>query len=228
MTLATAPFHIAVFARAPQPGFAKTRLIPLLGADGAAALQRAMSWRTLQVACAAAPGQVSLWAADAPDDPFFVQCGECFGVTCHAQCEGDLGRRMADCLRRQLALHERVVLIGTDCLVWSAAALEAAARALEGAAQLAFTPAEDGGYVLVGARRLRAGEHGEQVPLQAFAGIAWGTSQVMAQTRARLAVLGWQRGRHWAELPPLWDIDTPQDYRRAQDAGLLGAGGPPQ
>lgn len=212
------PFHIAVFTRAPLPGRAKTRLIPLLGAAGAAALQRQMTLYTLALACSAAPGQVSLWAADAPDDPFFAECARRFGLICHSQCEGDLGARMADCLRRQLLQNERVLLIGTDCLAWSETALQAAARALAAGARMVFTPAEDGGYVLVGARR-----HGalEAPPPQAFWEISWGSAQVLAQTRARLAALGWQPGREWRELPSLWDIDTPQDYLRAQQAGLL-------
>jgi glycosyltransferase A (GT-A) superfamily protein (DUF2064 family) len=38
----------------------------------------------------------------------------------------------------------------------------------------------------------------------------------MAQTRERLRALGWQPGRDWREMPPLWDVDTPQDYERAR------------
>ncbi len=214
MTPDQLPFHIAVFARAPRAGHAKTRLMPLLGAVGAAAAQRAMSLRTLQVAAAAAPGQVSLWAADTPDDPFFVECAQRFGLSRQLQSAGDLGDRMASCLQ-QLSRSRTVLLIGTDCPVWSVAAFAAAARALEEGAHLVFTPAEDGGYVLVGVRR------GAPVPIPAFQGIAWGSDQVMAQSRARLAALGWQCGREWRELPALWDIDTPQDYLRACGEGLL-------
>jgi len=207
-------FHIAVFARAPLAGHAKTRLMPLLGAVGAAAAQRAMTLRTLRVAAAATPGQVSLWAADTPDDPFFVECAQRLGLGRELQGAGDLGNRMASCLQ-QLSRSRTVLLIGTDCPVWSVAALAAAARALEEGAHLVFTPAEDGGYVLVGAR------HRASVPMPAFQGIEWGSSQVMAQSRARLTELGWQCGREWRELPALWDIDTPQDYLRACAAGLL-------
>lgn len=219
---APALFHIAVFARAPVAERAKTRLIPLLGAQGAAALQHKLAWRTLQVACAAAPGQVSLWAADTLNHSFFVECAAHFALDCQLQCEGDLGRRMRGCLQRLLRQHPRVLLIGTDCPVWSSAALHAAAHALEGEAQLVFTPAADGGYVLVGARCAASSVPSAAVPqLSAFQGIDWGTSQVMAQTRSRLAAHGWQRGREWQELPPLWDIDTPQDFLRAQREGLL-------
>jgi rSAM/selenodomain-associated transferase 1 len=210
-----APFHIVVFARAPVAGRAKTRLVPLLGATGAAAAQRWMALRTLQVACAAAPAEVSLWVADTPDDPFFLECAERFGLVCEVQCAGDLGRRMANCLQRQLAHSARVLLIGTDCPAWTGAALAAAAQALADGAHMVWTPAEDGGYVLVGARR------GVTVPQQVFQGIDWGSAQVMAQTRTQLARLGWQRAREWCEMPALWDVDTPEDYLRAESAGLL-------
>ena len=52
-----------------------------------------------------------------------------------------------------------------------------------------------------------------------FAGIDWGTAQVMAQTRARLRRLGWR----WAEAEALWDVDLPQDLARLLAAGLLDA-----
>ena len=65
-----------------------------------------------------------------------------------------------------------------------------------------FIPAEDGGYVLIGLRRLQPG---------LFEGIDWwGTERVMAQTRQRLS----EPPLHWAELPPLWDLDRPGDPAR--------------
>ena len=213
------PFHIAVFARAPVAGAAKTRLIPLLGEQGAADAQRAMTLRTLNTALAAAPGRVSMWTAGDHAHPFFVECAGRFDLACRPQCEGDLGARMADCLRMGLQTNETVLLIGTDCPAQTVDDLCAAARALQDGTQMVFTPAEDGGYVLVGAQA-----HGENLTAgfeQAFAGIAWSTAQVMAQSRARLTAIGWRAGREWRELPALWDIDTPEDYLRAQQAGLL-------
>ncbi len=215
----TVPVHIAVFAKAPVAGAAKTRLIPLLGEQGAADAQRAMTLRTLRTAQAAAPGQVSLWTAGDHAHSFFSECVQRFAVACHPQPERDLGARMADCLRTQLRSHEAVLLIGTDCPARSVDDLRAAARALRAGAQMVFTPAQDGGYVLVGAQA-----HGGDLTAgfeQAFTGIAWSTAQVMAQTRARLAAIGWHCGREWCELPMLWDVDTPADYVRAQQAALL-------
>ena len=64
-----------------------------------------------------------------------------------------------------------------------------------------LTPAEDGGYVLIGMR---------QASFLAFADIAWSTERVLQQTRQRLVSLGWQ----WAEFEPFWDVDRREDFER--------------
>ena len=200
--------HVAIFTRAPVAGISKTRLIPLLGAEGAAHAQRRMTWHALAVATALPDATVSLWCAGDPAHPFLQLCGAHFHVECVPQCDGDLGLRMADCLQRALARHEQALLIGSDCPAMTTAHLAQAAATLE-AARMVFIPAEDGGYVLVGARRggLETG---------CFQDVAWGSGQVMAQTRHQLAARGWRMGHDWREMPALWDVDTPDDYRRAQ------------
>lgn len=200
--------HIAIFSRAPVPGAAKTRLIPLLGEEGAASAQRQMAWRTLETSCAVPGASVSLWCAGDIDHPFLHACASHFRVPRMQQSEGDLGMRMAHCLRTVLAAHSKALLIGTDCPAFDVAALEAAAAALD-TARMVFTPAEDGGYVLVGARR------GGLEP-RCFDDVAWSTAQVMAQTKQRLREAGWRRARDWHEMPVLWDVDTPADYLRAK------------
>ena len=95
-----------------------------------------------------------------------------------------------------------MLLIGTDCPVLAPGHLQQAAHALL-EHDVVLIPAEDGGYVLIGMRRL--------VPL-AFQNITWSTSEVMAQTRNQLkrATVTWQ------ELPQLWDVDEPADWQRLQ------------
>jgi glycosyltransferase A (GT-A) superfamily protein (DUF2064 family) len=66
-----------------------------------------------------------------------------------------------------------------------------------------LNPAEDGGYVLIGARAAYP---------QLFSGIAWGTSTVLTETRARIAALGLKA----VELPTLWDLDTEADLARCE------------
>lgn len=199
--------HVAIFTRPPVAGASKTRLIPLLGAEGAAHAQRVMTWHALEIACALPDATVSLWCAGDVAHPFLQLCGAHFQVECMTQCEGDLGMRMADCLQRGLPMHEQVLLIGSDCPAMTTVHLADAATALDGA-HMVFIPAEDGGYVLVGARRggLETG---------CFNDVAWGSAEVMAQTRRQLSEAAWTAGRDWREMPALWDVDTPDDFRRA-------------
>ena len=199
--------HVAIFTRAPVAGASKTRLIPLLGAEGAATAQRVMTWHALEIASAVPNASVSLWCAGDVAHPFLLACSAHFHVDCIPQCEGDLGMRMLDCLQRGLAMHEQVLLTGSDCPAMTAADLARAAAALD-AARMVFIPAEDGGYVLVGARRggLEPG---------CFDDVAWGGAEVMAQTRQQLSKRGWRIAHDWLETPALWDVDTPEDYERA-------------
>ena len=188
-----------VFARAPRPGRVKTRLAPLLGAEGAARLHARLVARTLATATAA--GRVELHCDPGTRDLFFRSMRRRFGVTLRAQGKGDLGERMYRAFRRTMRRHRPVVLVGSDCPALVAADLHAAARALQGGVDAVFSPAEDGGYALIGLRRLSP---------RLFADIAWGGPDVMAQTRARLRALGWR----WRELRVLWDVDRPEDVAR--------------
>lgn len=198
----TEPPSLAVFARAPQAGAAKTRLIPALGAAGAARLQRRLTLHALAVAGRAALGGVTLWVAPDGRHRFFRALRHWGRIDLREQVGDDLGARMA----AAFAAHAGpLLLIGTDCPALRPEHLAAAARAL-GDGQSAgndavFIPAEDGGYVLVGLRCPQPG---------LFTGVDWGSEQVMAQTRQRLSALGLR----WCELPSLWDVDRPADLTR--------------
>ena len=185
-----------------MPGRVKTRLIPALGASGAAKLQRQLIARTLRTAMAAGLGTPELWCAPDPDDPFFEACAKRHGLGLQPQGEGDLGKRMARALASALAAGAPGLLIGCDCPVLTPAYLRAAAAALVEGNDAVFGPAEDGGYVLIGAAR--------RPPEQLFEDIAWGSSTVMQATRARLARANWR----WRELALLWDLDRPEDLLR--------------
>nr|WP_186408813.1 TIGR04282 family arsenosugar biosynthesis glycosyltransferase [Candidatus Accumulibacter aalborgensis] len=193
---------VAVFARAPQPGSVKTRLIPALGPAGAARLQRRLTLHALAVARRAAIGAVTLWGAPDGGQRFFRALQRCSAVAVRSQSEGDLGARMA----AAFAAHDGpLLLIGSDCPALQATHLAAAAGALvderQGSNDAVFIPAEDGGYVLVGLRRPQP---------RLFAGVEWGSERVMVQTRQRLSELALS----WVELPPLWDVDRPADLAR--------------
>jgi rSAM/selenodomain-associated transferase 1 len=195
--------RVIVFAKAPVPGTVKTRLAPRFGADGAAALHVELVERALDVACAAAIGPVELCCAPDAGHPFFAEAAARHGIDLAVQGAGDLGARMHRALARSIARGaSRAVLIGTDCPAMSPTYLASAAAALGDAAPVVLGPAEDGGYVLVGAR--------DRVPEVLFDRIAWGTADVLATTRLRLA----DAGLAWHELPTLWDVDHPADVDR--------------
>lgn len=202
--------RIVVFAKAPRPGEVKTRLIPALGARGAAALAANMLAHTLAMAAGAGLGEVELCASPPPDDAAWQGVALPTAVRRTAQGEGDLGARMAGAARRVLAAGERVLLIGTDCPGLDADVLGAAARALD-EAEAVLVPSCDGGYVLLGLRRFDP---------TLFADIAWSTPSVAEVTRARLSALGWP----CRTLPALRDIDLPEDLAHLPAGGWLGAG----
>lgn len=208
MTAAESGTAVIVFARAPRPGLVKTRLIPLLGAEGAAALHARLVKRTLDTLRAASFKRVQLYCAPDTSDPFFPFCAGHYGVTLEPQVAGDLGARMLGAFESALAAHARVLLIGADCPALTARHLRQAEQALREGLDAVFVPCEDGGYALIGLRQAEA---------RIFDGIEWGRDQVMAATRDRMEDLGWR----WRELETLWDIDRPQDYARLVESGLL-------
>ncbi len=199
--------RIIVFARAPEPGRAKTRLIPLLGADGAAALQGLLIERALATARTAAVGQVELWCEPSAQHPLLSAFMQRHGIEGVTQCDGDLGERMHHATTSALASATHILLIGTDCPAMAADDLRAAAAALD-AHDAVIIPAEDGGYVLLGLNWRDA---------RLFTNIEWGGDRVLAATRERLAALDWR----WHELPPLWDVDRPEDFARLVASGLM-------
>ena len=194
---------ILVFAKAPVPGEVKTRLIPALGAAGAAELHERLVDRTLATAAAAATGPVELCCAPDAAHPALAALARAHGATLAGQGPGDLGDRMHAAFRRALAGAPAAIVIGCDCPALTPEHLRAAAAALGGGHDAVLAPAEDGGYVLIGLTHASA---------SLFDGISWGGPTVMAETRERLAALGWR----WQELETLWDVDRPQDLARLQ------------
>lgn len=194
---AVEPVAIAVLAKAPVAGFAKTRLIPALGPARAAQLQVRLIERAVTTACAAGIGPVTVWATPDETDPTFQMLGAHHDVTLARQGDGDLGARM---LAAVTATGGPTLVIGTDCPALTPAHLRIAANVLR-EADVVVCPAEDGGYVLIGMRAA--------LPVL-FAGMPWSTNDVMAETRRRLR----QHKLIWQEPVTLWDVDVPADLKR--------------
>ncbi len=189
--------RILIFAKAPVPGRVKTRLIPALGAAGAAQLARRMLENTLEQALDARIGPVELCASPAISATDWADNPLPYGVESSDQGEGDLGERMARASQRAFARNERLLLIGTDCPDLSALHLRVAAAALD-CHEAAIYPALDGGYTLLGLRAYHPG---------LFVDMPWSTPAVAELTLARMRALEW---RVWLG-DALADIDEPAD-----------------
>ena len=190
--------RLVVFAKAPQAGVAKTRLIPALGAEGAATLARRMLSHTLAQALAANAQAVELCMSPAASDPAWHGVALPPAIERSDQGDGDLGVRMDRAMNRALAQRQGpVLLMGTDCPALSTAHIAEAGRQLE-QHDAVLLPVADGGYVLIG---LRAPSPG------LFTDMAWSTPVVAAETLRRMASLGL---RVW-QGPRLHDIDEPAD-----------------
>ena len=195
---------LLIFAKAPEPGLSKTRLIPALGAARAAAAHVTLSKRVFR---AVADSQLSivLWGASA--HPLLARWAEEYGWPLRQQRGDDLGERMSYALASALAGGaNRAMLIGTDCPLMSASYVTQAEVALD-TADVVVGPAEDGGYVLIGCKRAEPA---------LFRDIDWGTDKVLEQTLRAAS----QAQRSVAMLDTLWDVDRPEDWQRflAMDA----------
>lgn len=196
--------RIIVFAKAPQAGRVKTRLIPHIGAQAATELHQRLVLNTLQQLHQTALCPVELWCAPDSGHPFFSGCQQHFDVTLHTQCGDDLGMRMHHALNNQP--EKPTLLIGSDVPAVDADYLRQGLLALMRGERWVLGPAEDGGYVLVGCcmsdRRF-------------FENIQWGTSEVLEQTLRNALGLGHQPYC----LDTLWDLDEYQDLQRWEAMG---------
>lgn len=192
---------LIVFAKAPELGKVKTRLIPAVGAAAATAIYERLLNHTLQQAVLV-PASLQVWYAGDREHVFWQRWPS---LSYKAQIEGDLGARMAHAIA---CANGPVVVIGSDCLGLSASYIGQALTALAAGNDVVLGPALDGGYVLIGMQRLHS---------TLFEHIEWSTAQVLRQTLAAAA-----RAELRCELlPALSDIDTHADAFRA---GLLSRG----
>jgi len=193
------PVRIVVLAKAPVPGGAKTRLIPALGAEGAARLAHRLLDHALEAAGVSGAGPVELCMTPPPGDGAWAGVDLPAGVALTDQGEGDLGARMARAVHRVTREPQGppVLLMGTDCPALTAPVIREAARQLAHH-DAVLVPVADGGYGLLG---LRA-----DCP-EVFAAMPWSTAAVAGETLRRLAAQGL---RVWRG-PLLHDIDEPAD-----------------
>jgi rSAM/selenodomain-associated transferase 1 len=191
---------VIVFARAPLAGRVKTRLIPRLGAAGAARLHARLIRNAIQLALEAKCGAVELHTTARHTSL------RTLGVKVRLQTGRDLGERMHNALRVALRRHRHAIIIGADAPALTVADLRGARRLLQ-STELVLAPAEDGGYALIGARR---------VSLRIFTDVEWGSPSVLGQTLRNVS----ETGLRYRLLRTLWDLDRPEDLDRLKSLPL--------
>jgi rSAM/selenodomain-associated transferase 1 len=192
------------FARFPSPGQVKTRLQLSLSAEEACAVHEELLLQTAATLTGSKLAPVELWLDRCDEHPTLARVRALGAQGPFLQRGGDLGARMYAALHEGLSRASAVVLVGSDCPVLSAAYLSAAFDALRSAAAV-LGPADDGGFVLIGARRVHPGM---------FDAVTWGQAQTLRETRKAMTAQGLEP----ALLDPLYDIDTPGDLSRWRES----------
>lgn len=200
------PVRIVIMAKAPIPGFCKTRLIPVLGQEGAAALARQMLTNTINIAIKSDVGDVECCMTPSPDSLPDLVTSYPSEISWTKQVDGDLGMKMAAAVSRVSGQGESVILIGTDCPRLTALHIQKAAQWLQ-QGDASLIPVDDGGYCLIGLNH-----YAEAL----FSSMPWSTDKVAEITRQRIVDLGWRL----FETEPLFDIDLPADLSRLQPGYL--------
>ena len=213
--------RLLLFLRYPQVGRTKTRLIPALGAAGAAELQRQMAEYLLRRL------QHRNWQLQVHfTGASLAQMRECFGseLTYRPQLGLGLGDRIQSGFQQSfqegqkqgaLPTDNKVIAIGADCPDLSVHHVQLAFDELQHHDSV-VGPASDGGYYLIGLRQSAAGLSPTKslapisLPISLapiFEGIDWSTPLVFEQTMAKIH----QLGLSVATLETLSDVDRPED-----------------
>ncbi|MBS8239766.1 glycosyltransferase [Marinobacter lipolyticus] len=192
------------FSKWPEEGRVKTRLMPELGAKGAMDAHIRLSLAVLDNLMASGLPVEFWWdrpVTTVPETASQVMATLAAGGIHTAIQQGDhLGRRMEGALASGLAGHDKALVVGSDCPSVDADYLRQAVAALD-TSDVVLGPSNDGGYVLIGVRRVVPGM---------LDNVDWGTESVLDQTCDRLA----GHGLSVSLLAPRWDVDEPEDWRR--------------
>lgn len=189
---------LCIFTKTPLAGQVKTRLVPVLGAEGAAELYRQLLSRTLQTARASVIDCVRLYCTPTTDHPLLQDYAQGFDIELRLQAGAGLGAKMAAALAEGLAEFDYALVLGCDIPALRPADLDLACEYLASGTDVVLGPATDGGYYLLGVLAPQPG---------LFRNMAWGSPGVLVETRRRLSAAA----LHWRELPEYTDIDLPGD-----------------
>jgi rSAM/selenodomain-associated transferase 2/rSAM/selenodomain-associated transferase 1 len=207
---AVMPERLMVFTRFPEPGKAKTRLIPALGAKGAARLQRQMTEHVMAAAAKLSnrPG-LTIEVRHEGGSTGLMQAWLGPQYSYRQQGAGDLGRRMARAFEAAFRnATGTAVIIGSDIPGISADIIQQTFEGLQ-KNDLVFGPAHDGGYYLIGIKNTIPPE----TFVRLFDSIKWGSGEVLAQTLQTAR----ESGMRFIQLESLGDVDRPADLHVWQE-----------
>lgn len=197
--------HLLIFAKAPVEDQVKTRLIPNIGSINATKLYRLMLEQVVATIANCHLCPVTLCCTPDTEHSSFKTLQSQYAVELDLQHGRDLGEKMYNAVSRALKTARSVVVVGTDCLQLTESFLgHVLAMLSDRKTDAVITPAEDGGYVLLGLNRV---DHA------IFTDIEWSTERVMIQTRTALEKLGW----HYRETKTMRDLDTLEDIRHVYE-----------
>lgn len=196
------PYHDArliIFTRAPQAGYCKTRLIPLLGAQGAAGLQQELIENCIDTLCERPLCPTELWCSPDTRQPLFQSLAQAYPLSLHRQQGADLGERMYHAMSSGDSPY--TIIVGTDCPGMTRDYVAGSIVRLMAGKDAVIGPAEDGGYVLLALRQVSEG---------LFQDIAWGTERVLWQTTQKMTA----SDLIWQAIDTLRDLDDAEDLQR--------------
>lgn len=185
---------VSIFAKLPEPGMVKTRLIPELGPERAAQLAEVFLEDTVAMVRTLAWAECIIAATACFERPYFKP------HELWLQSEGDLGERLEKVLRLALKRRPTVLAIGGDTPNLPARLMESARAALA-TADAVLGPSLDGGFYLLGLK---------ECPVGLLEGIQWSHSSTLAATTAKLD----QFGLRTVLLDPWFDVDGHADLER--------------
>lgn len=198
ITIVTEAFQLLIFSKPPRHGQVKTRMQPELSPAQSVRLHRQLLEHTLMQCIELDAARISLWTPDKASR-YLKALSQRRGIPLEHQLGSNLGQRMSRAIKQMACRHAQpVLLIGADCPFMTPDYLVDALAALK-RQDIVIGPANDGGFVLLGAN--------QPLPPRSLDGIAWGTADVLKQTLQQLK----KAGAGYCLLPALDDIDRPED-----------------
>lgn len=191
---------LIIFAKAPVPGYVKTRLQTHLSPEECAQLHSSFIIDTIGVAKMVEETDIFLSCHPDINDPFFQKVATEFEVRLAPQNGNDLGERMANAIKEALLTgHKKVIIIGSDSPDLPPEYIQEGFKRLD-SSDMVIGPSTDGGYYLIGGRK----------ELPVFDGITWSNREVFEKTLKKAG----ENNLIFSVLNEWYDIDTWEDLQR--------------